>query len=224
MIDPAPIKAALKKLKETTKTRKFNQSFDLSITIKDVDLKQPKNRITAEVFLPNPIAESRKICVIGTGDLGVRAKNMGLEVLDKEDLDKLKSDKKVAKKFVRNVDIFIAGVDLMPVLAKTLGPVLGPTGKMPLGPPKGKGIIPPNADLTPIVEEYNKMVRIRLRNNLSVNCKVGNEKMLPAQIAENIQSVTHFLEDNLEHGLRNIAGLYIKTTMGPSIKIGVKGG
>jgi large subunit ribosomal protein L1 len=174
-IDSAPIVNALKKLKDQTKKRKFTQSFDLSVKIKDVDLKQPKNRISAEVFLPNPIAKSRKICVVGTGDLGVRAKNMGLEVLDKDGLDKLKSDKKAAKKFVKNIDIFIAGVDLMPVLAKSLGPVLGPSGKMPLGPPKGKGIIPPNADLTPVVEEYNKMVRIRLRNNLVVNCKVGNE-------------------------------------------------
>jgi large subunit ribosomal protein L1 len=221
-IDSAPIITAIEELKEKTKKRKFTQSIDLSIKIKDIDLKQPKNRINAEVFLPHILAEKRKICVVGTGDLKVRAKNMGLKVLDKEDLNKLKGDKKTAKKFVKNIEIFIAGVDLMPNLAKSLGPVLGPTGKMPLGPPKGRGIIPPNADLTPVVDAYKKMVKIRMRNNLIINCVVGNENMVPKELAENIQSVTSYLEDKLENGLRNIAGLSIKATMGPSIKLNLK--
>ncbi|MHA1650932.1 MAG: 50S ribosomal protein L1 [Candidatus Helarchaeota archaeon] len=223
-IEKAPIIAAIEELKKKVKKRNFTESIDLSVKIKDVDLKQPKNRINAEVFLPHEVSSNLKICVVGTGDLKVRAKNMGLEVLDKDDLEKLKSDKKAAKKFVKNIDVFIAGVDLMPTLAKTLGPVLGPAGKMPLGPPKGKGIIPPNADLTPVVDAYKKMVRIRMRNNLVVNCKVGNINMATEDVAENIQSVINFLESNLEHGLRNIAALYVKTTMGPSVKINVKVG
>jgi large subunit ribosomal protein L1 len=217
-----PIVAAIKQLNEISTKKNFTQSIDLSIKVKDVDLKQPKNRIAAEVYLPHEIAKNRKICVIGTGDLGVRAKNLGLDVLDKGGLDNLKSDKKAAKKYVQNMDIFIAGVDLMPILAKSLGPVLGPSGKMPIGPPKGKGIIPPSADLNPLVEQYKKMVRIRLRNNLIVNCKVGSEDMTPQQLAENIQSVVNFLEGSLEHGSRNIGALHIKKTMGPSIKISTK--
>ena len=221
----APIVAAVDEIKEKSKKRKFTQSVDLSVNIKDVDLKQPKNRINTEIFLPHEIVGSEtKIVVVGTGDLKVRAKNMGLEVLDKEDLEKLRDDKKSAKKFVKNVDVFIAGVDLMPVLAKSLGPVLGPAGKMPLGPPKGRGIIPPNADLTPVVDAYKKMIRIQMRKNLVVNCKVGNEAMSSQDIAENIQSVANFLEDTLENGLRNFVALYVKTTMGPSVKIDVKFG
>ncbi len=222
-IDAAPLIEAIDEIKEKSKVnpRKFMQSIDLSVQIKDVDLKQPKNRINTEFFLPYPITSSRKICIVGTGDLGVRAKNMGLEVLDKDDLGRLKGDKKAAKKYVKSVDIFIAGVDLMPELAKSLGPVLGPTGKMPLGPPKGKGIIPTSADLGPVVEEYYKMVKISMRNNLIVNCKVGNEKMATEQITENIQSIINYLEGLLEKGLRNIAALHVKTTMGSSVKIKV---
>ncbi|NVM54132.1 MAG: 50S ribosomal protein L1 [Candidatus Helarchaeota archaeon] len=223
-INIPPILTALEELKDKTKKRNFVQSIDLSIRVKDVDLKQPKNRINAEVFLPHEVEKDRKICVVGSGDLGIRAKNMGLEVLDKSELGKLKNDKKQAKKYVKGVDVFIAGVDLMPELAKSLGPVLGPTGKMPLGPPKGRGIIPPNTDLNPIVEAYKKMVRIRLRKTLVMNCKVGTENMTPQQLAENIQSVANYLEDQLENGLRNIANIRIKTTMGPSIRLGVKVG
>jgi large subunit ribosomal protein L1 len=129
-VETAPILTAIKDLNEkSTKKRNFTQSIDLSIKIKDVDLKQPKNRIAAEIFVPNEIEKERKICIVGSGDMGVRAKNLGLNVLDKDDLDNLKSDKKAAKKFIKAIDVFIAGVDLMPVLAKSLGPVLGPSGK-----------------------------------------------------------------------------------------------
>jgi large subunit ribosomal protein L1 len=217
-VDIAPIVTAIDNLKENAKKRKFTQSVDVSIKIKDIDLKQPKNRINAEMFLPHPVTE-RKICVVGTGDLGVRAKNMGLDVLDKDDLQKLKEDKRAAKKYARSKDVFVAGVDLMPVLAKNLGPVLGPAGKMPLGPPKGRGIIPPNADLAPVVDAYNKMVRIRMRNNLIINSKVGDETMETQVLAENIQSIINFLEDRLEKGLNNIAKIYVKMSMSPSVRI-----
>lgn len=223
-VDLAPIITAVEELKEKSKKRNFVQSVDLSIKVKDVDLKQPKNRINIELFLPHGLGKGMKICVVASGDLGIRAKNMGLDVLDKDNLGKLRSDKKQAKKYVKGVDVFIAGIDLMPELAKALGPVLGPTGKMPLGPPKGKGIISPNADLNPVVEAYKKMVRIRLRKNLVMNCKIGTESMTSQQIAENIQSVTNFFEDTLENGLRNIALIRVKTTMGPYIKLDVKVG
>jgi len=218
-VETAPIIAAINQLNEKSPKKNFVQSIDLSIKIKDVDLKQPKNRVAAEIFVPNEVEKDRKICIVGSGDMGVRAKNLGLNVLDKDELENLKSDKKAAKKFIKTIDVFIAGVDLMPVLAKSLGPVLGPSGKMPIGPPKGRGIVPPTADLGSIVDQYKKMIRIRLRNNLVVNCKVGNENMTPPEIAENIQAVINFLESNLERGSRNIGGLHIKKTMGPSIKI-----
>ncbi len=221
-IDLAPIVEALDELKEKSKKRNFIQSVDLAIKIKDIDLKQPKNRISAEVFVPHNLGKKSKICIIATGDLAVRAKNIGLTVLDKDDLERMGSDKKSAKKFVKNFEVFIAGVDLMPLLAKNLGPVLGPTGKMPLGPPKGRGIIPPNADLNPVIELYNKMVRIRLRKNLVINCKVGTEEMNSQDLAENIQSIINYLEENLEHGTRNIVKLGVKTTMGPYSKINAK--
>ncbi len=223
-VDLAPILKALEEVKEKTKKRKFVQSVDLSVSVKNVDLKQPKNRINVEVFLPHALGKEPKICVIGSGDLGIRAKNMGLDVLGKAELAKLKGDKKQAKKFVKGIDVFIAGVDLMPDLAKSLGPVLGPKGKMPLGPPKGRGIIPPNADLNPVVDAYKTMIRVRLRKNLVINCKVGIEEMDPQHIAENIQSVANYLEGQFEHGLQNIADLRIKTTMGPAVKIMAKVG
>ena len=44
---------AVKKAKEESKPRNFTQSVDVVITIKDLDVKKPENRIDEEVFLPN---------------------------------------------------------------------------------------------------------------------------------------------------------------------------
>ena len=44
---------AVKKAKENSKPRNFTQSVDVVITIKDLDVKKPENRIEEEVFLPN---------------------------------------------------------------------------------------------------------------------------------------------------------------------------
>jgi large subunit ribosomal protein L1 len=39
------------------------------------------------------------------------------------------------------------------------------------------------------------------------------------KIADNVQSVINFLEGKFEKGSRNIKSVYIKTTMGPAIKV-----
>ena len=48
----------------------------------------------------------------------------------------------------------------MPLVGRTLGPVLGPRGKMPIP-------VPPNADLAPIIDKHRKTVVVRMRANQS---------------------------------------------------------
>ena len=140
-IDIKEIIEAVKEAKEKAKERKFKESIDLSISFKNLDLKKPENRISAEVTLPHPINKPVKVCVIASGDLEVRAKNEGIDsVLSRTDLEKFLSDRKAAKKLAKQFDFFLAQVDLMPLVGRSLGPVLGPRGKMPKP-------IPPTADV-----------------------------------------------------------------------------
>ncbi|MHA1231905.1 MAG: 50S ribosomal protein L1 [Candidatus Helarchaeota archaeon] len=219
-IDRNKIKKAVIEARKNKKKGKFVHTIDLSINLKDIDLKQPKNRINAELVLPHSPGKDRKICVCTTsGDFALRAKQEGLTVLDKDALTKFQKDKSAARKFCKKFDFFIASVEAMPLIAKSLGPVLGPQGKMPLGPPKGAGIVPPTADIKPLKDRYNKTIRLRMRKSLQINCPVGNENMSDDEIVDNIAAVINYLENNLEKGLRNIKSIYVKTTMGKPVKI-----
>lgn len=215
-IDIKEIIEAVKEAKEKAKERKFKESIDLSISFKNLDLKKPENRISAEVTLPHPINKPVKVCVIASGDLEVRAKNEGIDsVLSRTDLEKFLSDRKAAKKLAKQFDFFLAQVDLMPLVGRSLGPVLGPRGKMPKP-------IPPTADVKSLVEQYRRTVRIRMRNNPVVHVRVGTKDMEDEKIAENIKAVLEFLLEKLEKGIQNIKSIYVKTTMGPPVPIKTK--
>ncbi|MHA1298695.1 MAG: 50S ribosomal protein L1 [Candidatus Helarchaeota archaeon] len=216
------INIALEEIKKKSKPRKFTQTIDVSINLKELDLNKPQNRINAELTLPHQIKD-KKICVIATGDLALRAEKAGAEkVINKDELNSLGADRKKAKKVAKTYDFFIVSIDLMPSVGRFLGPVLGPLGKMPLAPPKGAGIINPKSDVEEIIKKYKRTIRIRIKKNPIIHTAIGNEKMTPQEISENLQTLINFLETTLEKGLRNIKSIYIKTTMGPAIKLNLR--
>nr|MDO8076151.1 50S ribosomal protein L1 [Candidatus Freyarchaeota archaeon] len=211
-LDKRKIVEAIKKAKQSSKKRNFVQSIELAVNLKDIDLKKPENRLNTEITLPNETGKEPKICVIATGDLAVKAKDAGVHVIDKDELNEISRNRKNVKKLAQEYDFFVARADLMPQVGKTLGPVLGPRGKMPKP-------IPPNADINAILNQYKKNARIRMRNNPVVHLRVGNENMDEDKVAENVQSVINFLEGKFERGARHIKSVYLKTTMGPAIKV-----
>ena len=211
-LDKRKIVEAIKKAKQSSKKRNFVQSIELAVNLKDIDLKKPENRLNTEITLPNETGKEPKICVIATGDLAVKAKDAGVHVIDKDELNEISRNRKNVKKLAQEYDFFVARADLMPQVGKTLGPVLGPRGKMPKP-------IPPNADINAILNQYKKNARIRMRNNPVVHLRVGNENMEEDKVAENVQNVINFLEGKFERGARHIKSVYLKTTMGPAIKV-----
>jgi large subunit ribosomal protein L1 len=209
----------IKDLKEKSKKRNFVESIDLMVNLIGIDLKKPESRINVELSLPHSVHKNPKICVIATGDLAVQAKKAGANlILDKSDLEKYGTNKKEAKKIARENDFFIAQADLMPLIGRFLGPAIAPRGKMPK---PGTGIVPPTGNIEPIINNSNKLVKIAIKKEPIIHLKVGNREMDNANLAENIQTVINFLEGKLERGSQNIKNAFIKTTMGPPIKITV---
>ncbi len=206
------IEEAVKQALEKSKKRKFTQTVELIINLQNIDLKRPENRINAEIVLPNGLGKQRKICVIAEGELAYKAKEMGLRVIARKDIEELAKNKRAAKKLAKNYDFFIAQADLMPLVGRYLGRFLGPRGKMPKP-------VPINADLKPIVERVNRTVRIRLKENPVIHLPVGSENMEINKIVENIKTVLETVESKLEKGKSQIADIYIKTTMGPAVKV-----
>ena len=210
--------ASLGELRKSETRPKFDQSIELIVKLREIDLKRPENRINESVELPNSLGKETKICVIASGDLATRAKAGQADlVLAREDLDALGKDKKAAKKLASQYDFFIAEAPLMPLVGRTIGPVLGPKGKMPTP-------VPPTAPIDQIVKSHRSLVRIRVREQPVVQCRVGTEKMSDDKIAENAQAVFSRLEAKLERGIKNIGTVLVKTTMGTPVRIQARKG
>ncbi|MHA1473311.1 MAG: hypothetical protein ACTSQW_09470, partial [Promethearchaeota archaeon] len=116
------------------KVRKFDETIDLIINLKDINLNDPKQRIDKEIILPNNILTSDKpnVCVIASDEILLEARNMGLKTVDKDGLVQMNNEeKKDKKKFVKKYDFFIVEDKMMPNVARYLARFLGPLGKMP---------------------------------------------------------------------------------------------
>lgn len=212
--DKEAIAKTVKKVKESAGKRKFKQSIDLAINLRDIDPSKPDSKINLEVTLPKPVPKAVKICALVYGDTAVRAKEGGVNrVVEREEIEALGTDKKRAKKLASEFDFFIARADLMPLIGKNLGPVLGPRGKMPTA-------VNPTANLAPVIERLKRLVKVKVGRQTIALMRVGTETMKDEDIVENVQAVVEALSAKLERGDKNIRSMYLKTTMGPSIKVG----
>ena len=203
----------VKKGKDQSTERKFNQSFEVLIALKDVDPKKTDLNVNEIVYLPHPTSKRAKVCFIGSGDLAVRAKNAKADrVMDPAQLENYGGSKKDAKKLARSFDFFLADTALMPRIGKVLGQSLGPKGKIPLP-------VPPNSPIEGMIERMRTAVRVRSRGSLGVMAKVGDSKLADNELAENIVAVVGSVVKKLPNGDRNIRTIMVKTTMGmPAIQ------
>ena len=199
---------AVKEAKEQAKPRNFTQSIDVIINIKDLDVRKPENRFSEEVALPNGRGKEIKIGVIADGELALAAKNAGVDVvISKEDLQEFGKDIKAAKKVVNSVDSFIAQADMMPLVGRFLGRILGPRNKMPKP-------VPASARIEPLLERVQSTIKVGVKQQPSIQILVGTQDMDDEKLAENIEAVLAVLDRNLEKGRNQIKSMYIKATMG----------
>ena len=204
---------AVKEAKEQSKPRNFTQSIDIIINIKDLDVKKPENRFDEEVALPNGRGKDINIGVIGDGELAVQAKNAGVDlVLSKEDLEELGKDRGQAKKIANSIDSFIAQADMMPLVGRFLGPILGPRKKMPKP-------VPASIKLDPLLDRLQSTIKVGVKQQPSIQVLVGTQDMDDQAIADNIEAVLAVLDRNLEKGRNQIKSMFIKTTMGSVVRV-----
>ena len=207
-----PTVMAVQKALDSAKKRNFTETVELAINLTDVDLTVPKNRITEDVILPYGRGKAVRVCVIGGGELALKAKDVADLVITPEELQTIADDKKQAKKIANSTNYFIAEAPLMAVVGKRLGTVLGPRGKMPKP-------IPPGADPTGMIESLRKTVSVRTKDRITFHAPVGTADMPVEQIADNIDALLKRIELKLEKGRMNIESSYVKTTMGPSERL-----
>ncbi|HPE63919.1 MAG TPA: 50S ribosomal protein L1 [Methanothrix sp.] len=207
------IEDAVRKAISEAPERRFNESVDLAINLHNIDMSLPANRVDEEIILPHGRGRSAKIAVFASGETALLAQRAGADlVISPDELNELGDDKKRARKIADEYTYFIAETSLMPTIGKKLGPILGKRGKMPMP-------LPPNVDVTPIIKRQRNLVRVRSRDRLTFHMAVGARDMEVQKIAENVEAVTIKLEQTLKDGKQNLKSVYVKTTMGPAIKV-----
>ena len=204
------------------KVRKFNESIDLIINIKDVNLNDPKNRFDKEIILSNEVIANDKpnICVIASDEILLEAKKLGVDTLDSNSLLNLNNEeKKFKKKFAKKYDFFVVEDKMMRDVARYLARFLGPVGKMPKPFPTGYGIISNPDDLKVAYERYKRIIRIQMKKQPIIFVKIGKKSMDQEKLYDNMKTVINFIADQMPHKFNNFKSMYLKSTMGKPVKV-----
>jgi large subunit ribosomal protein L1 len=207
-----PSVEAITEALEKAPARKFPESVELSINLKDLDLSVPKNRLEDDIPLPNGRGTSVKVAVFGSPELLQKVRGVADRVMTGPELEELAKDPKAAKLLASDIDFFLAEAPLMPTIGKRLGVVLGPRGKMPRP-------VPPGTDPTNLVNALKRSIRVRTKSNRTFHAAVGLRTMPAEQLAQNVDAVLQRIMGKLERGRTNIESVYVKTTMGPAVRI-----
>ena len=210
MITEVQIAEMIKEAKAATKQRKFKQSIELIINFKDIDVK--KGFVINEVVQIPKTSSPATVCVMATGDMGQKAKQANADaVVGTDELDKFATNKRESRKFINKYDFFLADTQVMPIVGKTLGQLLGPRGKMPTP-------VPFNAPIESFLQRFRSSIKIRTRASLSMSCKIGDESMEDIDLATNAHAILSAVEKKLPNGEKNMKRIMVKTTMGKPIK------
>ncbi|MBI2507416.1 hypothetical protein HYV89_00510 [Candidatus Woesearchaeota archaeon] len=208
---------AIKSLRKNSKKRKFDQTLDLVVNLKEVD---KKNTFDAYVTLPHSSGRSAKICAIVDSEYEKSADALTDKVINKEMLMKLQA--KDVSKLAKEYDIFIAQASLMGQIASALGKILGPLGKMPN--PKSGGVLMPGADIKLTVDKFRKNMRVRNRNESIIKSSIGKESFNDEALAENADAVYEGIVHVLPNGEGNVKDVLVKFTMSKPVIVGKGGG
>lgn len=211
MVTETQLAQMIVEARKGTKQRKFKQAVELIMVFKDIDVKKGF-AINEVVQLPRKMNQPASVCVIASGDLGLKAKNANADqVVDGEYVGQIGTNKRESRKLINGYDFFLADTQLMANVGKTLGQFMGPRGKMPTP-------VPFNAPIDSILERFRSSIRVRLRNSLSLSCKIGDETMADEDLVANANAVINTIEKKLPGGDKNIKKIMIKTTMGKVVK------
>ena len=211
MISDAHLTQMIGEAKKSQKQRKFKQSVELIMVFRDIDVKKGF-AINETVQLPKTLSQPASVCVVASGDLGLKAKSANADrIVDGTEVNKIGANKRESRKLINGFDFFLSDTSLMATVGKTLGQFMGPRGKMPTP-------VPFNAPIDSILERFRSSIRVRLRNSLSLACKIGDETMSDEDLTANANAVISLVEKKLPSGDKNIKKIMIKTTMGKLIK------
>merc|ERR1711935_941560 len=190
-----------------TKARKFRETIDLQIGLKNYDPQKDK-RFSGTVKLRHIPRPKFSVCIFGDQQHCDEAQSMGLPFMSADDLKKLNKDKKLVKKLAKKYDAFLASGSLIKQIPRLLGPGLNKAGKFPT-------MLTHSDDMIAKVNDIKATVKFQMKKVLCLNVAVGHVNMTEDELVQNIHLSVNFLVSLLKKHWQNVRSLYIKSTMGP---------
>uniref|UniRef100_A0A914D0M2 Ribosomal protein n=1 Tax=Acrobeloides nanus TaxID=290746 RepID=A0A914D0M2_9BILA len=196
----------LLKFSTEEKKRKFRETVELQIALKNYDPQKDK-RFSGTVRLRNVPRPGMKVCVLGDQKHCDEANASGIPCMTADDLKKLNKDKKLIKKLAKSYDAFLASDVLIKQIPRILGPGLNKAGKFP-------SVVTHNESLSAKVEEIRATVKFQMKKVLCLSVAIGHVGMSQDDLVSNISLGINFLVSLLKKNWQNVRALNIKSTMG----------
>jgi large subunit ribosomal protein L10Ae len=212
-ITNAHVLECITEMRAATKARKFTQTVELQISLKDYDPQKDK-RFVGSVRLPNVPRPNLKICVIADQKHQdeIAKAEVKVDVISMDALKKFNKDKKQIKKWAKKFYLLLATDALVKKSPVVLGPILNRIGRFPAP-------VTHQEPLDKKLDDVKSSVKWQLKKVTNMNVAVANEEMTDEEVRQNIVMSINFLSSLLKKGWHNIKSINIKTTMGGSVRI-----
>jgi len=215
-LDKKSIENALDNVYSSAKERKFDESIELIMTFKNLNIKNKEHRVDYFVALPHPyLSKVRSLVFVKDKHLAEGLKGVVDKIILDEEIPKIQ--KKDAKKMSAEYDVFLAEGPVMLTIGKYLGQVLSPRGKMPT-------IAPPNPQAIKVLIDAApskvKVSNTKNKSSVALQLKIGRRSMAKPEVADNVMAIYNSIIEKLPAGKHNVKALYVKTTMSKPQKVG----
>lgn len=208
---------ALKQMREHSKQRKFNQSVDLTLNFKGLDFKKPNSAFKVDVTLPFPIegkAKSKSIVFVKDKQFASQIKGKVTRIVMEDEIQKI--SKKEIEQIASEYDILLSEGPVTLTVAKHMGQILAPKGKMPkpisLDIKSLESTLQKSSSSTTITNRKGKIQPL-------IHIKIGSEQSKDEELAQNLITIYNAVEEKLPAKKQNIKSVFVKTTMGVPIQI-----
>jgi large subunit ribosomal protein L10Ae len=205
------LRRAIHEIKNPDKPRKFVETVELQIGLKDYDPQKDK-RFAGQIRLPHVPRPKLSAIILGDQVHADQAVALNLPFVDAEKLKSFNKNRKLIKKFFKSYEILLASESIVKQLPKLVGPVLAKLNKFPIS-------IGHNDNILDKIEEARSTVKYQLKKVLCLGVAVGNLGHTEEQLKQNISLSINYLVSLLKKNWNNIRSLYIKSTMGKSKRI-----
>lgn len=204
------IEEAIGKVKELSYA-KFDETVDLAFNL-GVDPRKSDQMVRGTVVLPHGTGKTVRVLVFAKGEKEKEASDAGADFVGAEDMVE-----KITKGWM-DFDKVVATPDIMGVVGK-LGKVLGPRGLMP-NPKLGTVTF----DVAKAVKDIKAgKVEFKTEKAGVVHVPIGKVSFDVKKLMENAKAIVESVskaKPSTSKG-KYLRGLYVSSTMGPSIKIDI---